>query len=108
MVGTRLAELRKEQDMSQKELSKLLSVSVTTISSYENGHNNPDDDTKVQIAKIFNVSLDYLLGATDERLLLNRFNKTNVIVLPKSFPSKVIEDVREYAKFMSFKHKQLL
>ena len=108
MIGERLAELRKEQDMSQKELSELLLVSVTTISGYENDHNNPDDDTKVQIAKFFNVSLDYLLGATDKRLLLDRESRINVIVFPKKIPPKVLIDVKEYAEFLSLKYKQII
>ena len=105
LVGARLAELRKERGMTQRELSKLLSVSVTTISGYENDQNNPNDEIKVHIARIFNVSLDYLLGVVDEEVLISR---ENVIVLPKSFPIKARKDVEEYAKLLCFKFKQII
>ena len=52
MVGERLAELRKDRGMKQKDLSEILSVSVTTISGYENNQNTPSDEIKVHIAKV--------------------------------------------------------
>jgi len=105
MIGERLAELRKEQRMTQRELAKQLSVSEKTISSYENNHNNPHDEIKIQIAKIFNVSLDYLLGAIDVELLLDR---SNVIILPKYFPIEANKEIGLHIELLSFKYKQII
>lgn len=52
--------------MLQKDLAKLLNVRNTTVSAWETGDNEPDLKTLAQIAKIFAVTTDYLLGLTDE------------------------------------------
>ena len=46
MKGELLQELRRDKGLSQKELGALLSVSPFTISSYECGHSDPDDEAK--------------------------------------------------------------
>ena len=102
MIGERLAELRQLHGMTQKELANRLNVSVTTISGYENGHKNPNDDIKVQIARLFNVSLDYLLGAIKEELALDR---SNVLILDRDFPEEAKPEVYEYARLMILKYK---
>jgi len=85
LKGDRLAELRKDHGMKQQELAVLLSVSVTTVSGYENDQNTPCDATKVKIAKIFNVSLDYLLGAIDHQISLDR---SEALLCPRVLPTK--------------------
>lgn len=61
----RLKQLRKEQQITQVKLSLDLNMSQNTISRYENGIRNADYNTLIQLADYFNVSLDYLLGRTD-------------------------------------------
>lgn len=102
LKGERLSDIRKDRGMKQQELADKLSVSVTTVSGYENDQNNPNDDIKVSIAQIFNISLDYLLGAIDEETALDR---SNVLVLPKDFPPEARNEVLEYAKLMILKYK---
>jgi len=105
MIGARIAELRKDHGMTQRELAELLLVSVKTVSSYENSRTSPDDASKVQIAKFFNISLDYLLGVTDEELLLDR---SNVVVLPKHFTAKAKKELGKHVELLGFKYKQIL
>lgn len=62
-----MAKLRKELNMSQAELAEKLGVSQQTISKYERGTREPDNETLVKLAGIFNCSVDYLLGKTDIR-----------------------------------------
>jgi len=62
----RLAELRKKHKMTQQELANKLGVSRGTIGMYEIGQRDPDTETVAEIAEIFNVSTDYLLGRTDD------------------------------------------
>lgn len=57
----KLKELRKAEKISQLELSKRLSVSRSTIAMWEQG-TNPDPEMLKNIADVFNVSVDYLLG----------------------------------------------
>ncbi|QGU00302.1 hypothetical protein SYNTR_1708 [Candidatus Syntrophocurvum alkaliphilum] len=59
--GKRLKILREAHYLSQAELAKALSVSRSTISSYENDARHPDYDTLIKIAEFFDVSIDYLL-----------------------------------------------
>ena len=57
-----LKVLRKEKNISQTELSKLLKVSLKTISHWETGYSEPSIDQIVFLAKFFNISADDLLG----------------------------------------------
>ena len=66
MLGERLQELRKDHGLSQQDLADKLNVSIHTISSYERNRSVPDDTMKMEIAKLFDISLDYLLGLVDE------------------------------------------
>lgn len=63
--GKNLRELRTEKNLSQPDLGNIFSVSRQTISSWESGQREPSIDTLVNIAKFFNVTTDYLLGAED-------------------------------------------
>lgn len=60
--ATVLKNLRIQRSMSQADLARILSVSRSTISSYENGTRTPDRDTLLKIANCFMVSTDFLLG----------------------------------------------
>ena len=62
----RLKLLRENKKISSKELADALNVDVATISNYESGRRNPKNETLLQLADFFNVSIDYLLGRTDD------------------------------------------
>lgn len=62
MIGLRIAELRKRNGMTQQELGEILSVSYKTISKWENGTSLPDINTLPKLSKMFQVSVDALLG----------------------------------------------
>ncbi|MCI8402893.1 MAG: helix-turn-helix transcriptional regulator [Lachnospiraceae bacterium] len=66
MVGERLADLRNSQGMTQDELAKILNLTKHNISAYERGRNEAPDSVKAAIAIHFNVSVDYLMGLTDQ------------------------------------------
>ena len=61
-LGNRLAELRKEHGLSQEELADRLNVSRQAISKWERGEASPDTDNLIELAKIYDVSLDELVG----------------------------------------------
>ncbi len=60
--GLRIRSLREQRKMSQEELGRRVGRSKSVISSYENNIKIPPLDILIQIAAIFNVSLDYLVG----------------------------------------------
>lgn len=64
--GERLARLREDKDMNQKELAEALGVTRGAVSMWEIGQRTPDSSTLQKIASFFNVSIDYLLGLTDD------------------------------------------
>ena len=62
----RLKELRRKRKISQLKLALDLNMNQNTISRYENLEREADYETLIKIADYFNVSIDYLLGRTDE------------------------------------------
>ena len=61
----RLKSLRKEKGISQLKLALDLNMSQNSISRYETGEREADYRTLILIADYFDVSIDYLLGRTD-------------------------------------------
>ena len=61
----RLKELRKQKHISQIRLSIEMNMAQNTISQYENEIRQADYDTLIAFADFFDVSIDYLLGRTD-------------------------------------------
>ena len=51
MIGERLADLRKDRGLRQKELAEILNISPFTVSSYERENSAPDDDMKIKIIR---------------------------------------------------------
>ena len=61
----RLRELRKARGISQLKLAMDLNTNQNTISRYETGEREPGIDELIKIADYFNVSVDYLIGRTE-------------------------------------------
>ncbi len=62
--GARLIELRKKRGFSQAQLAGLLNTKAPVIGRYEREEANPSIETAARLAKILQVSLDYLVGNT--------------------------------------------
>lgn len=62
----RIKDLREDKDMTQSQVSKILNISQTNYSKYELGKINIPIETLKKLSIIFNTSIDYLLGMTDE------------------------------------------
>ena len=62
----RLKELRQKRQISQLKLALDLNMNQNSISRYENMEREADYETLIKFADYFNVSLDYLLGRTDD------------------------------------------
>ena len=63
----RLKELRKTRNISQLKLAIDLNMNQNTISRYENLEREADYEMLIKFADYFNVSLDYLLGRTENK-----------------------------------------
>ncbi len=62
-----LRMLRTERKVSQKVLGEQLGISDRNIRFYESGEHRPDFEGLLLLADYFEVSLDYLVGRTDNR-----------------------------------------
>lgn len=91
----RIKELRNQNNLKQAELAKLLNVSPAALSGYETGKFEAELITYEKMAKIFDVSLDYLLGRDDA----HSSEGIRIPVLgsvPAGVPLEAIEDVVDW------------
>lgn len=64
MLGENILKLRKKQGLSQEHLAEKIGVTRQTISNWELGESSPDIKQAKELSKIFNISLDQLVGNT--------------------------------------------
>lgn len=62
VFGRRLKDLRTQKHMTQSDIGDYLHVSKVSVSGYENGTREPDQESTKRLADLFNVSVDYLYG----------------------------------------------
>lgn len=62
----RIRDLREDKDFNQEMLAKLLNVSQATYSRYETGQLDIPSSALIKLANYYKISVDYLLGLTDD------------------------------------------
>lgn len=62
----RIRDLREDRDLTQKEIADILHIKQNTYSQYENGHRQIPIESLIKLARLYDTSIDYLLGETDE------------------------------------------
>ena len=67
MIFQRLKDLREDNDLTQQQVADLLYVNRRTYSSYETGARSMSPEMLIKIAEIYKVSVDYLLGVTNQK-----------------------------------------
>ena len=67
MFALKLKELRENLGLSQRALAIKLGLSQSTIGMWESGQREPNFKTTEELANFFDVSIDYLLGRTDNK-----------------------------------------
>lgn len=65
----RIRDLREDKNLKQKDLAAYLAIDQSTYSDYENGRINVPIEQLIKIADYYDVSLDYIVGRTDNALL---------------------------------------
>ena len=115
MIGERLKELRKNKHKTLRQVSQDTTISNSNLSEIENGVHGCNADTLNILAKYYNVSIDYLLGKTDNpnaivmQVLDNDGSITEVeYTLIDKLKGLTIEDmikVDEYVDFLKSKNK---
>lgn len=87
-IGEKILILRENLNMKQKELADLVGITEATLSRYENNKREPRGEIVTRLAKILNVSTDYLL---DNEISSDDYNNLN---------SKEIIDIEKEAEIM--------
>lgn len=116
ILGYRLRELRKDNNMSQQELGKLIGVTKVSVSGYEKGTRVPSMDVLNKILDIFHISADYLLGRElnvvcedEENISVSlSVNDIEIIQAIRKHPdiyNSLLEDSKRF--FNSFSKKQI-
>ena len=94
-TGNILRSLRKNNGKTQFELSKLLNVQKSTVSMYERNKRTPSPDVLKKYAKIFDVSIDYLLS-NEHKTEGQDYITINVYgSIPAGIPIEAIEDISD-------------
>ena len=101
----RLKNLRKEAGFTQVDVASKLGISQPAYASWERGVKKPTQENLVKIAQIFNVSIDYLVGNSEEKLdeldnieLLFRMNSKGLTDGEKAIFKKELIDFMEERK----------
>lgn len=66
----RIRNLREDADMNQTMVAKYLGMSQTGYSKYETGENDIPTQVLIKLSGLYNVSIDYMLGITDNKFIL--------------------------------------
>lgn len=69
---SRLKSLRISNNLTLEQLGKELGSTRATIGNYENNNKKPSLEMLIKIADYFNVSIDYLVGRTDDPKLYKK------------------------------------
>ena len=84
----RLVQLRKEKNITQRQLASALNLSEVGIQNYEGGRRKPAYDILLALADYFNVSIDYLTGRTDCPDIITKVKDGNYIAVEAMSPAK--------------------
>lgn len=99
--GDTLKKLRIEKDLTQDEFAQKLSLAKSTISLYETGKREPDYKTIKIIAEFFGVTVDYLLGFSNEKT-----GKADLKI--QTIDGRTLEGFEIFAELTKEEQKQVL
>lgn len=88
--GERLRDLRKEKNLLQSEFGSLFDLSPSAIGSYERNEREPAYNHLVAFADFFNVSLDFLMGRSEERLTVQAYTQRDTFQLKELLSERTV------------------
>lgn len=101
LLSQRIKTLRKQKNLTQKQLGDMINVTKASICCYENGTRTPTLDTLVDLAFAFNVSVNDLLGSDSFEVAEN--DSSYGMYLAKE-EMEFIKEIRKYGKI----HKRVV
>lgn len=103
MNSENLKEARKKSGMTQKEVADIIGVGQSTYKNYECALREPNGDTIVKLANLFNVTTDYLLGCCNDMP-----DPIEIIAKQKNLSPLEIELLSRYFDIPAYKREVLL
>ncbi|CEI72963.1 MULTISPECIES: helix-turn-helix domain-containing protein [Romboutsia] len=114
IFANRLRQEREKLGLMQKEMAQKLDIPSNTYNGYETGKRSPNLEVAKHISDVLDVSVDYLLGRTDERNLnkekpkLDKGIKTiaaHKVNINEDLPDEAIEKINDYIKMVEMMYK---
>lgn len=105
MFSIRLKELRMKNGLSQRELANAFKVSTGTVGNWEVGSREPDFSTIIKLADYFRVSVDYLIGHSDNST--NQVGAKGTEQIGESFSTEEKQLIKDY-RTLNFACKKLV
>ena len=90
----RLRELRLENEQTQSDIANAIGVSRQVYSNYENEINQPSIEILIKLSKIFQCSVDYLIGFSDDFGNVTVYQQTDGINSLTAEEQKIIDALR--------------
>ena len=82
MIAERIKHLREKNNLTQSSLAKKLNVTRSSVNAWEMGISVPSTALIVDLAKLFHVSTDYLLGLNENATLdISSLNDKETMIL---------------------------
>ncbi|MBU5313117.1 helix-turn-helix domain-containing protein [Tissierella carlieri] len=91
-IGERILELRKQFNLSQKELAEKTGITEASLSRYENNLREPKAEIITRISEVLECSTDYLLGRTNNK---KDYTKSDTNLFNDNFKSKGYNEIEE-------------
>lgn len=95
MISKNIRKFRTENHWTQKELADKLHVGKTTVSNYETGYSEPDIETQLILADLFDVTLDELNSHKSDSKIKNYITINVYGRVPAGIPLEAIEDIQD-------------
>jgi len=96
-IGRKIASLRRLKNMTQLELADQLNISYQAVSNWERGDSMPDIAKLSDLSRIFEITIDELLGETKESKAVKEVMDTKKLD-PKAYDEDVLESVAKMMK----------
>ena len=109
-IGKRIANIRKQQGLSQKELADKIGIKRTLVTDYEIGRLHLNDEMIIRFALAMNVSSDKILGLDGSNLEKQNLTITKRLKeleeLPPSDQKKILEHIKDLKAMNELKENQ--
>ena len=97
MFNTRIKELRKQRELTQKELASAIGVTSGCLSHWEQGTRFPEFESIKALSIFFDVSIDYLTGITDEK---QDAQAESILALMQDMTKEELEELNRYKNYL--------